>query len=267
MSIRIWSVALATAALFAIPVTAAMASPAGDNPSPSPTCTDTLAPSPYDTPSGPTPDFGYNPCPTPTPPVKPKCPLIVNGIPQPLAAGTDLSLCRGIRQEDFWVDVNSLNPDGSVLATGPVHFNVGRDITISPTRDIFRQFFNSVNVLHPALSGAVVDRAACTITLDQNDQTWRFLRGTGFFRNAIGAGVYDLRGEFSFPTRYFRCSLPVGLSSGQAAWDLNHGGIGLPAPFAFDIAVNATGWARVRPFLFPVFPEPSPSPSYVSPTS
>jgi hypothetical protein len=242
MSIRNWSVALGMAALFAIPATAAFASPAGGNPYPTPTCTATVAPT-----GQPTPLFGYNPCPTPTP--TPKCPLVVNGIPQPIVSGDNLALCRGIRQEDFWLDINTINPNGSVLATGPVFFRVGRDITVSPTLDRFRQFFNSVNVLHPALGGATVDLAACTITLDQNDQTWRFIRGTGFYRNALGAGVYDLRGEFSFPTANFVCSLPATLTAAQAAWDLNHGGVGLPTPLAFDIAVNGTGWAAVSPFL------------------
>jgi hypothetical protein len=253
MSIRKWAAVLAaTGALALTGTTAAMASTAGGTPggTPTPTCSPTVAPagtpSGYGSPKGsPTvsPQFGYNPCPTPTVPV-----------PTPTVR----------QQEDFWLDINTFNPNGTVLATGPVRFNTGRDITVSPTRDIFRRFLNSVNVLHPALGGAVVDRAACTITLDQNDQPWAFLRGTGLYRNALGAGVYDLRGEFSFPTRNFVCTIPAGLSSAQAAADLNANGAGLPAPLAFDIAVNGTGWASVSP-LAPV-PAPSPSTSYWSPT-
>jgi hypothetical protein len=243
MSTRNWIATAVAAVLFSgMSATAALASTAGGTPTPTPT---------YTTPS---------PTPTPT-----SCPLVVNGIPQPITPGTDLALCRGIRQEDFWLDINAVNPNGSVLATGPVFFRVGRDTSISPTLDRFHQFINSVNVFHAALSGAVVDRAACTITLDQNDLTWRFIRGTGFYRRALGAGVYDLRGEFSFPTKDFVCSLPVSLSSGQAAWDLNHGGSGLPAPLGFDIGVNATGWASLVPF--PTVPSPSPSPTYWAPTN
>jgi hypothetical protein len=261
MSIRTWVVASAALAMFAgVPATAALASTAGGNPTPSPSCSDTV--NPVGEPSGPvTPAFGYNPCPSPTQPVPAPCPLIVRGVPQPLVPGADIRGCgRGIRQEDFWLDINTVNPRGSVLATGPVFFRVGRDITVSPTLDRFRQFFNSVNVFHPALGGASVDRATCTITLDQNDLTWRFIRGTGFYRNALGAGLYDLRGEFSFPTRNFACTLPVGLTAAQAAYDLNANGAGLPAPLGFDISVNATGWARVNPF--PITPPVTPSPSY-----
>jgi hypothetical protein len=252
MSIRSWAIGGSVA--MALTFGSATAAFAGGTPPPTPTPLSTCTPAPHgtDTPYGqPTvsPNFGYNPCPTPTPTPTPRpvCPVVIAPIPQPLAPGTDLRLCPQIRQQEFDLDINTVNPLGTVLGTGPIQFHFGRDATVNPTEDRFRSFAGSVLIHHAALGGAAVDRATCTITLDQNDVPW-WIRGggTGLDRNAVGAGLYDLRGLFSFPTRNFVCTLPVGLSAYQAAVDLNNNGSGLPAPLFFDIGVQAAGWSALQ---------------------
>jgi len=259
MSIRKALIALATVIALMIPAAPAFAHTIGGNPGPDPSTADTCTPTPYDTPSGVPSDtpsgfaFGYNPCPPPVP----KCPLIVRGVPQPLSAdpatrAAELRACPDIRQEDFGLTDTNIIRNGFVTATGPVHFRFARDFTLSPTLDLFRQFgVGSVLVHSQPLGGVVIDFQDCSITLDQNDLPWFILArtGTGLFFNAQGAGVYDLRGIFSYPTRGFYCSLSPNLTVAQATWSLNHGGIGLPAPLDWGITVNATGWASVAPNL------------------
>ena len=147
-------------------------------------------------------------------------------------------------QEDFDLNISTLAPDGYVLATGPVVFDVGRDRTVSDVLDQFYLGGDEVNVLHAALGGAAVDRATCSITLDQNDVPWQFRGGLGAYFGARGAGLYDLRGIFSFPTRHFRCTIPRWVTSLNAVQFLNFGNC-TPAPSFYDISVQATGWASL----------------------
>jgi len=252
---RIVAIGASAAVLLTLGLTtSAMASVTGGEPNPSPSDSSTCSPdtSPSWSPTGGTvsPEFGFNPCPTPTQPVAPKCPLVLFPVPQPAPAGADLSACR-VRQQELDIDVNSVNPLGTVLGTGPIRFHFGTDTTLSPTRDRLSDAFgDSVVIHHAALSGATVDFDTCTILLTQQDLPW-WIRGggTGIYRNAIAAGLYDLQGLFSFPTRNFKCTLPSTLTAWQAAWDLNHNGIGLPQPLMFDIAVQAEGWATTQPVV------------------
>jgi len=218
-----------------------------------------------------------NPDPTspsgnPTPRDLPTCPLIVRGVPQPIPANVTpqqlrliLRLCRGIGQEDFHISLSDSNPAGVVNATGPVHFFRGRDRAVSDVLDVFFNRFgfpNSVNVNHEALTNVHVDLADCTIYIEDHDMLWTFNRGTGLYRNALGAGLYDLEGVFSFPTRDFKCTLPTTLTDVQAAADLNSqsGNGGLPDPFGYTIGVNGTGWATTLPQL-------RPKPTYFTPST
>ncbi len=231
--------------------TAAMAGTPSPSPSPSQQSTCTPAPnhtdSPYGSPAA-TPQFGYNPCPTPAP--KPVCPVVVAPIPLPIVPGTDLRNCRVHQQEfdiadtAFQVAPGHLRETDTVLGSGPIRFDLGRDVTLTSTTDrLTDRFGDSVVIHHAALSGVTVDRATCSLNIDQNDVPW-WIRGggTGFDRNEIGAGLYDLRGVVSFPTRNFVCTLPVGLTATQAAYDLNNN-TGLPLPLMFNIGVQATGWS------------------------
>jgi hypothetical protein len=233
--------------------TSAFAGTPSPNPTPSQQSTCTPAPhssdssSPYGSPTI-NPNFGYNPCPTPEP--RQLCPVVLGPIPQPLTPRTDLRNCRVHQQEfdiadvAFQVAPGQLRERDQVLGSGPIGFDLGRDVTLTPTTDrLSDRFGDSVVIHHAALDGVTVDRATCSLNIDQNDVPW-WIRGggTGIDRNAIGAGLYDLRGVVSFPTRNFNCTLPVGLTATQAAFDLNNN-TGLPLPLMFDIGVQATGWS------------------------
>jgi hypothetical protein len=206
---------------------------------------------------------GANPQPTPTKTVK-MCP------PGTVLVGDRCVPVRvqpRLQQQEFDLqDANAL-PQGWVLGTGPINIVGGIDKTTSnPRVDFFdtADGTSGVRINHEPLSGAVIDRATCSIKYDQTDLPWSIHQGFGRFAGATGNGVYDLVGLFSFPTRYNHCTLPYGLTSGQADWDLNHGGSGLPQPLAVAVDVQAVGQAAVVP---PVKPKPCPTRSYFAPVN
>ena len=190
---------------------------------------------------------GQNPCETPTPVVTltaytghTPCPS-----PTPTDTGTPTPTPQRFAQEDFDLGLSSLRPNGEVLATGPVHFNVGQTQSVNPLLDIFSQAGNGVNLHHEGLTGATIDRTTCTINVDENDLPWIMFRGTGLFRNAIGFGHYDLRGIFSFPTVRGHCSLPTNLvidPNRDLSEQLSADNL---TPAYFNIGVQGTGFARV----------------------
>lgn len=200
---------------------------------------------------------GANPNPTPT--VK-ECP------PGTVLQGDRCVPVRPhLQQQEFDLLQNNLLPNGWVLGTGPVSIVGGVDVTTANSRvDFFdtADRASGVRINHEPLFGSVVDRQTCSITVSQRDLPWSIHQGFGVFAGATGNGVYDLEGLFSFPTRYNRCTLPYGLSSGQADWDLNHGS-GLPAPLAFSVSVQAVGRAAV----VPPRPEPCPTRSVFAPVN
>jgi hypothetical protein len=171
-----------------------------------------------------------------------------------------------LQQQEFDLLQNNLLPDGWVLGTGPIDIAGGIDkSTSNPRVDFFdtADSANGVRINHEALSGAVIDRQTCSITFSQADLPWSIHQGFGRFLGATGNGVYDLEGLFSFPTRYNHCTLPRDLSSGQADWDINHGGVGLPQPLAFSISVQAVGRSAVVRHR----PEPCPTRSVFAPVN
>jgi hypothetical protein len=212
---------------------------------------------------------GYpTPTPTPTqftaPPPVPGCdmkPVTVEPVLNPYNYNPNPRHCPRIRQQEFDLQVGTFNQDGTVLGTGPIRFDTGTDQTLSPTLDRFSQGGNSVLIHHEALGGVTVDRATCTLLLDQQDLPWWINGGgTGVDRGALAVGLYDLRGIFSFPTRNFQCTLPFGLTPARAAWDLNHN-VGLPDPLMFDVSVQAAGASELRV----VEPRPVPCPTETQP--
>jgi hypothetical protein len=168
-----------------------------------------------------------------------------------------------LQQQEFdIVDATPL-PNGWVLGTGPVSIPAGgKDVTVSSSVDILENAAGTsgVRINHEPLGGASVDRVTCSINLVQTGQPWSIASGFGADTGATGRGDYDLVGQFSLPTRDGRCTLPAGLTPGQAARDLNDNGSGLPAPLSYDISVQAVGLAAIRPHLT-VAPRPQPCPT------
>jgi hypothetical protein len=205
---------------------------------------------------------GANPEPTPTKTVH-ECP------PGTVLAGDRCVPVRPrLQQQEFDLQEANALPDGWLLGTGPINIVGGIDVTTSnPRVDFFDTADRSsgVRINHEELSGAVIDRQTCSITFNQVDQPWSIHQGFGRFAGATGSGVYDLVGLFSFPTRYNRCTLPRGLTSAQADWDLNNGGSGLPQPLAVAVDVQAVGRAAVVPPR--PKPEPCPTRSVFAPVS
>jgi hypothetical protein len=168
---------------------------------------------------------------------------------------------KQLKQQEFDILISNTLPAGSsVLGTGPINIaSGGIDKSTNNSRvDILETDStgaNSVTINHEPLGGATIDRVTCSINLAQVDLPWSIHTGTGRFLGAIGNGFYDLVGQFSFPTQRNVCTLPTGLTPGQAAWDLNNG-VGLPEPLQFDISVQAVGRAVVSPL-----PSPNPCPT------
>src|SRR5215469_11265213 len=241
---------------FGLSQSAAHASTAGGQPDPTPTSDCTTAPPPIT--YAPTAAFGYDPCPS-TPPPTPKCQVVLEPVPQPLDPNTDFRFCRNIKQQEFDVSDHGFlvapgvfRQQDQVLGTGPIRFDLGRDITVSPVLDRFSDVFGvSVLVHHRGIvaNDVSIDLLTCSIRVTQTDVPW-WIRGggTGIDRNAIAAGLYDLNGLVSFPTRHFQCTLPPRLTPLQAAYDLD-ANTGLPIPLMSDFAVQASGWASVQPHL------------------
>jgi hypothetical protein len=153
-----------------------------------------------------------------------------------------------ISQED--IEIRITENSATAQATGPVRFTNANDVTVSQVLDRLVQGPNSVRIRHEPLGGIAIDRQTCSITVDQNDQPWFFQGGTGVDRFALGAGLYTIRGIFSFPTRHFRCTLPSSLTVSEATYDLNSSnGGGLPNPVELTLQVQATGWATTHPFF------------------
>jgi hypothetical protein len=168
--------------------------PDGRNcPTPAPCPTVTINPlagdngSPSDNPTGnPTPNFGIPPtnCPTPPPVINP------------------------LRTERFVVLENSLGLN-FVRATGPVA-GTGSTLAVSNTLDRFSLpgLLRRVNVPHTGIGFPTINLRTCTASLDQNG-LWAFAGGPlgSIFRNAIGSGVFNLDGQWTFPFRGSTCSL------------------------------------------------------------
>lgn len=192
---------------------------------------------------------------------------------------------RFLRPEQWDVnladDLQSGLSVNDVVALGPVRIIGGRDINVSDVLDQFADSDgNSVNVEHPALSLPVLDLRVCEATIAQQDQPWRFNRGTGLFARAFGFGVYNLNAEFSFLTRHGRCTLGnlsprqvlgvilagAGGNSASATQDqitsfCHRHGIPTPVLLADDIFVQGTGVAAL-PHRIGIFsPTNSPTPT------
>jgi hypothetical protein len=202
-------------------------------PDPAPTGTETVAP--------PTPDYTK-------PPPRPACDVVAG---QPLPADFNQRLCPTVRQEDLDITITPLVQP--VVATGPITFQrvFARDITVSPVLEIDTQFGNSIFLRHRAFQAGdvTIDPLTCSVNLLQTDQNAVIAGRSGLFRRAVGDLTYDLTGQFSYPTRGFRCTLPAGLTPARAAFALNHNGFGLPAPLDFDVHVQGAGWASVTPLV------------------
>jgi hypothetical protein len=170
-----------------------------------------------------------------------------------------------LKQQEFDIDIATPLPNGWVLGTGPIKIAAGGlDKSVNSRVDILETDAtgaNSVTINHEPLGGATVDLRTCSINLSQADLPWSIHKGTGTFLGAVGNGVYDLVGQFSFPTKHNVCTLPATLTPRQAAWDLNNGGVGLPVPLAYDISVQAVGRAVVAPLPSPT-PCPTPTATY-----
>lgn len=263
MSKRNLFVGLALAAGLAISgagATAASASVTG-NPSPSPTATVPV----------PTPQQTVN-CLTPTPRDRSQFSGLSNGqLSQWNNNWRRHDRNRRCKQQEFDIQFSSLLPavdanhDGGVLGTGPVNILGGIDVgQTSPFVDLLETNttgVNSVRIHHQPLSVQFIDRATCSIDLAQFDLPWSLDHGTGIFAGATGSGLYNLTGQFSYPTRNNVCTLPVNLTPLRAAFLLNYrNGAGLPTPLAVGIDVQAVGRAFV-PSQQPV-PTPSPTKSY-----
>jgi hypothetical protein len=198
---------------------------------PDPVPTETVAP--------PSPDYTK-------PPPPPRCDVVPG---QPLPRDFNQRLCPTVRQEDLDITITPLVQP--VVATGPITFQrvFARDITVSPVLEIDTQAGNSIFLRHRAFQAGdvTIDPLTCSINLLQTDQNAVIAGRSGLFRRAVGDLTYDLTGQFSYPTRGFRCTLPPGLTPFRAAFALNHNGSGLPAPLDFDVHVQGAGWASVTP--------------------
>jgi hypothetical protein len=241
--VRLASVAGITVGLLAGGATAALAG----TPTPSPSVS---------------PNFGISPRP---------CPVVTAPVPLPIRPGADLRNCHGIRQQEFDISDHGFQvapgvfrDQNQVLGTGPIRFDLGRDVTLNPLQDRLRGLFGSVVIHHAAIGAAdvTIDRATCSVLVSQRDLPW-WIRGggTGIDRNAVAAGLYDLNALVSFPTRNFTCTLPATLTTTQVAADLNDNGNGLPLPLMSDFAVQATGWSALNLRGFPHVFAPTATPS------
>jgi hypothetical protein len=236
-----------------------------------------------------------NPTPTPTQPVVTPTvnPNVNCQVPTPRDSGQFSSLNNGqlnqwgqnwrhrdrnrrCTQQEFDIQFGSLLPavdvnhDGAALGTGPVSIAGGIDRTSSnPFIDVLETNTtgaDSVRIHHLPLSVQLIDRGTCSIDLAQFDLPWFLSNGTGRFAGATGSGLYNLTGQFSYPTRNNICTLPVGLTPTRAAFILNYlNGAGLPTPLAVGVDVQAVGRAFV-PSQLPV-PTPTPTKTYWAPTA
>jgi hypothetical protein len=243
---------VAAASMVTLGTTAALA---GTNPTspptgqPTPCSTRTISPTV-------SPNFGI-PCPTPTPPVRPNpCPTVtVNplagdsgypsdnptispnfGIP-PTDCPTPPPVINPLRTERFVVLENSLGLN-FVRATGPVA-GTGSTLQLSNTLDRFSLpgILRRVNVPHTGIGVPVINLRTCTASLDQNG-LWAFAGGPlgSIFRNAIGNGVFNLDGQWTFPFRGSTCSLAFVVGNPL----LQH----LIAPTYYSLQVTGVGTAR-----------------------
>lgn len=176
---------------------------AGDTPSPSPTFTRPVpAPqtcatrpvtfTPAASPAGEVSTAAYRGHPTPAPTVNPQ---------------------RRCAPETFLSQFTALGStvvQNRVIAAGPVFGNGSLDLPAqTSTFDRFRlpAFFRTVNVPHTGIAFPSIDLRLCAVSVNQVG-LWRFARGTGLFRNAIGNGSYLLTGQWVFPRlRNGLCSL------------------------------------------------------------
>jgi hypothetical protein len=132
-----------------------------------------------------------------------------------------------------------------VSATGPVSFTNATDTQITNVLDKFTQGANSVNVRHTPLNLPVVNRATCTVTINQTG-VWRFAGGTGVDLHAAGVGLFRLNAVLHFQNRQIgRFSFcPISGNPYVIQRELNSG-IGLPAPQLSLINVTGVGRASV----------------------
>ena len=222
-----------------------LAGSASASTNPDPTVTPTVTPTGTETtaPAVPSPDHT-------TPPPPRACDVVAG---RPLPADFNQRLCPTVRQEDLDITITPLVQP--VVATGPITFQrvFARDITVSPVTEIDFQFGNSIFLRHRAIlpGDVTIDPLTCSVNLLQTDQNAVIAGRSGLFRRAVGDLTYDLTGQFSYPTRGFRCTLPAGLTPARAAFALNHNGSGLPAPLDFGVHVQGAGWASVTPLTVP----------------
>jgi hypothetical protein len=180
---------------------------------------------------------------------------------------------RRCQQQEFDIQFSSLTPadahgDGAVLGTGLIDIRGGFDVTsANPTIDVLETDatgVNSVTIHHEPLVVNFIDRATCSIDLAQFDAPWFINHGTGRFAGATASGLYNLTGQFSYPTVRNRCTLPFNLTPLRAAFILNYlNGRGLPTPLAVGIDVQAVG----RSFVPSQRPAPEPSKTYWAPST
>jgi len=199
--------------------------------------------------------------PTPTPTYSTGKPTVTptptQPLPTPTVTETVPPVVTPFGQQDIDINVGTADPDGYVIATGPVSLDIGHLTTLSQVLSFIFQGPNGVDIRHFPLSGARVDRATCSITVSQFDLPWRFGPGTGIYAGVTGSGRYDLEGMWSFPTRGLKygqpqCSLPRFVNSFNAAWFLNYDPGALGTPTVFDVQVQAVGTSRLASVPVPV---------------
>jgi len=118
--------------------------------------------------------------------------------------------------EGFILNASSIDPDGTVVAVGPVHgvgtgnFDPGPDVwsLAGPT--------GTVRVVHSALDPLTVDPATCTASLDQTVR-WALVGRTGADRFSFGFGTAKVTERALLRhTRSGRCLV----RSEPRAWDM-----------------------------------------------
>lgn len=116
--------------------------------------------------------------------------------------------------EQFVAQITALGStvvQNRVIANGPVFGTGSLDLpaqTNTFDRALLPVFGRSVNIRHTGiLPGAVsVNLPLCAVTVNELG-VWRFNRGQGLFRNAVGNGNFLLTGQWVFPNVRGICSL------------------------------------------------------------
>jgi hypothetical protein len=218
MSIRtnVLAVAAASCMMVGLGSTAAFAG----TPTPEPSVTETFTPPPRPAPTcAPTRPITFAPTVSPTDEVSPTDGLSSQPdlrTVSPTGKPTDHQrpVVNPLRcsPEQFVAQITALGStvvQNRVIASGPVFGTGSDDLSLQTnTRDVFDLpgFFRSVNVDHTGLAFPSIDLRLCVASVNQLG-LWRFNRGTGLFRNAVGNGTFLLTGQWVFPTIRGVCSL------------------------------------------------------------